>query len=128
MALDAEKRPSRALASNQGHLLWAGAVPRERAARVRDALMSEAMFSGWGIRTLARGESAHLMQWGFGLNAEGFERRLRIIRPSLPHWVNRVAVPGIPVAGASIDLCFERAGGQVKLSEARIDGDVEVCA
>ena len=68
------------------------------------------------------------MQWGFGLNAEGFDRRLRIIRPSLPHRVDRVSVPGIPVAGASIDLCFEWAGERVKLSDAQIDGDVEVCA
>ena len=55
MALDGEGRPSAALASNQGHLLWAGAVPPERARGVRDALMGEAMFSGWGIRTLGGG-------------------------------------------------------------------------
>ena len=76
----------------------------------------------------AAGAIPHLMQWAFGLNAEGFDRRLRIIRPSLPHWINRVAVPGIPVGGASIDLSFERNGDQVRLAHARIDGDVEVCA
>ena len=57
MALDGEGRLSTALASNQGHLLWAGAVPPERARGVRDALMGEAMFSGWGIRTLGLGEA-----------------------------------------------------------------------
>ena len=51
MAIDGEGRPSGALASNQGHLLWAGAVPPERARAVRDALMGEELFTGWGIRT-----------------------------------------------------------------------------
>jgi glycogen debranching enzyme len=59
MALDRDGRPSGALASNQGHLLWARAVSRERAVAVRDAMMSPAMFSGWGIRTLASGEAAY---------------------------------------------------------------------
>ena len=44
------------LASNQGHALWAPRVPRLRARAIRDALMGPAMFSGWGIRTLAAGE------------------------------------------------------------------------
>lgn len=210
MALDADKRPSRALASNQGHLLWADAVPPERAPQVRDALMGHAMFTGWGIRTLAEGEPAYnpigyhtgsvwphdnaliavglrrygfdeaftrvfeglleaasrfsnyrlpelfagfsgsdyespvpypvacrpqawaagaipyLMQWGFGLTAEGLERRLRVSRPSLPRWVNRVEVPGIALAGASIDLRFERSSERVTLKDFRVEGDVEV--
>ena len=58
MALDGQKRPTRALASNQGHLLWARAVSPERAAAVRDALLSEDAHSGWGVRTLAASESA----------------------------------------------------------------------
>jgi glycogen debranching enzyme len=47
------------LASNQGHLLWAGAVSPERARAIRDALMSPRSFSGWGIRTLAEGEPGY---------------------------------------------------------------------
>jgi glycogen debranching enzyme len=47
------------LASNQGHLLWAGAVTPDRAAAIRDALMSPRSFSGWGIRTLAEGEPGY---------------------------------------------------------------------
>jgi glycogen debranching enzyme len=56
MALDRDGEPSPVLASNQGHLLWAGAVPPERAHAVRDALMGRALNSGWGIRTLGREE------------------------------------------------------------------------
>ena len=59
MGFGADGRPSRALASNQGHLLWGRAVAQQRAAAIRDALMSPAMFSGWGIRTLAEGEAGY---------------------------------------------------------------------
>jgi glycogen debranching enzyme len=57
MALDADKTPSAALASNQGHLLWAGALSRPRAAAVCRSLMSERSYSGWGVRTLADQEA-----------------------------------------------------------------------
>jgi glycogen debranching enzyme len=212
MGIGGDGRASGALASNQGHLLWSGAVSRERGARVRDAMMGEAMFSGWGIRTLGRGEAAfnpvgyhlgtvwphdtamiavglrayghdrdflavfealleaashaddyrlpelfagfsrtqfevpvpypvackpqawaaaaipYLMTSGLGLRAEGLERRLLVRRPSLPHWVSRVEVEGLRIAGSSVDLLFERAGAGegVALTDARIDGDVEV--
>ena len=59
MGFGADGRPSEALASNQGHLLWALALPQDRAQAVRDALMSDAMFSGWGVRTLAQGEAGY---------------------------------------------------------------------
>jgi glycogen debranching enzyme len=53
MGLDRDKRPIDALASNVGHCLWAGIVDEERAPLVADRLLSNEMFSGWGIRTLA---------------------------------------------------------------------------
>jgi glycogen debranching enzyme len=56
IGLDGRKQPGSCLASNQGHLLWAGVVPAPRARGVRALLMGEAMFSGWGIRTLAAGQ------------------------------------------------------------------------
>jgi glycogen debranching enzyme len=212
MGFGADGRPSEALASNQGHLLWAWALPQQRAQAVRDALMSDAMFSGWGIRTLAEGEVGYnpvgyhlgtvwphdtamiafgLRKHGFdedfarifealleaGSNSEGYRlpelfagfsrtdfdspvpypvacqpqawaagsipylttsglglvpdalgRRLRVRRPSLPRWLNRVEVRGLRVADARVDLLFERAGAgeQVVLTDARIEGDVEV--
>ena len=212
MAIDGDGRPSRALASNQGHLLWADAVPAERAAAIRNALLDDAMFSGWGIRTLARGEAGfnpvgyhlgtvwphdtamiaaglrsygydddfrlifealidaashadqfrlpelfagfsraqfetpvpypvacHPQAWasgalpylltsGLGLRADGLERTLRVRRPSLPRWVNRVEVRGLRIAAASVDLLFTRAvdGEHVALTDASVDGDVEV--
>jgi glycogen debranching enzyme len=213
MALDADKRASRALASNQGHLLWSVAIPRERAAAVRTALMSDGLYSGWGVRTLSDDERAFnpvgyhvgtvwphdnaffavgLRKYGFdeaflrifgdlidaagnfsdfrlpelfagfartdyespvpypvacspqawaagalpsmliaglGLVPNGLERRLCISRPSLPRQVSRLALNGLRVAGARIDLLFERVAGRpdsVVLSDVRIDGDVDV--
>ncbi|MGZ4229765.1 MAG: amylo-alpha-1,6-glucosidase [Solirubrobacteraceae bacterium] len=58
IALDGQKCASRVLASNQGHLLWAGAVASERAEAICRALMSGASYSGWGVRTLSREERA----------------------------------------------------------------------
>jgi glycogen debranching enzyme len=56
MALTADKRPTRVIASNAGHVLWAGAADPDKARRVTDRLLWKDMFSGWGIRTLASGE------------------------------------------------------------------------
>jgi glycogen debranching enzyme len=59
MAIGGDGRAAPTLASNQGHLLWARAVPPERAGRIRDALAQPSMHSGWGIRTLAAGVPAY---------------------------------------------------------------------
>jgi glycogen debranching enzyme len=210
MGFGADGRASEALASNQGHLLWANAPAPERARAVRDALMSDAMFSGWGLRTLAAGEAGYnpvgyhlgtiwphdtamialgLREYGFdadfelifealleaasrseayrlpelfagyprapfeppvpypvacrpqawaagaipylvtgalGLVPDGLARRLRVRRPLLPARLSRVELRGLRIADARVDLVFERAGEEVALTDARIDGDVEV--
>ncbi|MDO3704884.1 glycogen debranching N-terminal domain-containing protein [Micromonospora sp. C28SCA-DRY-2] len=56
VALDGDKNRVDAMTSNLGHLLWSGIVPAERAAAVVRQLMSDDMFSGWGIRTMSRRE------------------------------------------------------------------------
>jgi glycogen debranching enzyme len=53
VGLDGDKRRIDSLTSNMGHLLWSGIVPEERARLVAGQLMSDAMFSGWGVRTLS---------------------------------------------------------------------------
>ncbi len=53
VALDGEKHPVDALASNMGHCLWSGIIDPEHAAAVAAHLLSPDMFSGWGLRTLA---------------------------------------------------------------------------
>jgi len=59
IGLDGDKRPGSGLTSNQGHLLWANAVSDERAQAIRDVLMSDDMFTGWGIRTLAESHAGY---------------------------------------------------------------------
>jgi hypothetical protein len=66
---------------------------------------------------------------GLGLVPDGLERTLRIRRPCLPRHVGRLALEGLRIAGARVDLVFERVGGRgdsVALTDARIDGDLEV--
>ena len=48
-----------ALASNNGHLLWSGIVDKSKAKAVARHLMSPAMYSGWGVRTLAEGQGRY---------------------------------------------------------------------
>lgn len=210
LALDGDGRASAALASNQGHALWAAAISPERARAVRNALMSEDLFSGWGIRTLGRREAGfnpvgyhlgtvwphdtalcaaglrhygydddfvtifealleaashaedyrlpelfagfsrtefetpvpypvacrpqawaagaipYLLTAGLGLHAAAFDHTLRIRRPSLPRWVNRVEVKDLRVGDARVDLLFERAGSRVTLTDAHVNGHCDV--
>jgi glycogen debranching enzyme len=53
MGLDRDKRPLDALTSNIGHCLWTGIVDEDKAEIIGTRLVSNEMFSGWGIRTLA---------------------------------------------------------------------------
>ncbi len=59
LALDGAKEPCRVRTSNAGQLLFTGIVREDRARRVASDLMSQKFFSGWGIRTVARGEARY---------------------------------------------------------------------
>jgi glycogen debranching enzyme len=59
IALDRDKKPVDALASNMAHCLWTGIVDDSKAAKVVEKLMSAEMFTGWGIRTLASNMGAY---------------------------------------------------------------------
>ncbi|HKA85080.1 MAG TPA: glycogen debranching N-terminal domain-containing protein [Acidimicrobiales bacterium] len=53
LALDGEKRQVGSLASNIGHCLWTGILYEDKAAILAKQLVSDDLFSGWGLRTLA---------------------------------------------------------------------------
>ncbi|MFR9777161.1 glycogen debranching N-terminal domain-containing protein [Micromonospora sp. MS34] len=59
IALDGDGRQVDGLASNIGHLLWSGILPEARAARVAQQLMTPRLFSGWGVRTFAEGQTRY---------------------------------------------------------------------
>jgi glycogen debranching enzyme len=210
IGLDGAGRPGSGLTSNQGHLLWAGTVPEERARSIRAVLMAEPMFTGWGTRTLAerhagynplgyhtgtvwphdtaliaaglrrygfdadfgalfeglleaasrlpahrmpelfggfprRGDEApvpypvacrpqawaagaipQLLTAGLGLQPDGLAGVLRVVRPWLPRWVDRIELEGLQVAGARVDLRFERDGTRTLLADARVAGKLDV--
>jgi glycogen debranching enzyme len=53
VALDGDKKPVDACASNMGHCLWSGIVDEDKAPLVAEQLLSPSMFTGWGVRTLS---------------------------------------------------------------------------
>ncbi len=59
LALDRDKTPVDSLCSNMGHLLWSGIVPPHRVDQVVDALMGDALWSGWGVRTMSTDDRAY---------------------------------------------------------------------
>jgi len=59
LALDGKKMPCKVRSSNPGHALWCGIIPPKRAAVVASALLDSDFFSGWGVRTVAKGEARY---------------------------------------------------------------------
>jgi glycogen debranching enzyme len=59
LALDREKNKVDSLTSNIGHLLWSGIVPPARVDAIVDALMGDALWSGWGVRTMSDADAAY---------------------------------------------------------------------
>ena len=59
LALDGTKKPCRVRTSNAGQLLFTGITRPESAAKVATGLLQPRFFSGWGIRTVAKGEARY---------------------------------------------------------------------
>ncbi|MBA2664224.1 MAG: amylo-alpha-1,6-glucosidase [Bradymonadaceae bacterium] len=59
MALDSDKRPLRSIGSNAGHCLATGIIDRSMAGPIAGRLLSDDMFSGWGVRTLSSEHPAY---------------------------------------------------------------------
>jgi glycogen debranching enzyme len=104
IGLDGDKRPIDSLTSNIGQLLWSGIVPTERAAVIARQLMSDALFSGWGVRTLSTDDA--------GFNPIGYHRGTvwphdnSIIASGLARYgfrdeANRISVALLQAAGYS---------------------------
>jgi len=59
LALDGKKRKVDSLTSNIGHLLWSGIAEDDKADSCVKHLMSDELFTGWGIRTMASSEGSY---------------------------------------------------------------------
>jgi glycogen debranching enzyme len=59
LALDGDKKPCHISTSNAGHCLFSGIATQKHAEKTAKTLLSEEMFSGWGIRTLATSEARY---------------------------------------------------------------------
>jgi glycogen debranching enzyme len=53
LALDGDKRPVDSITSNPGHALWSGIVDEQHAPALAERLLSDELFSGWGVRTMS---------------------------------------------------------------------------
>jgi glycogen debranching enzyme len=98
LALDADKRRVDSLTSNIGHLLWSGIVPPHRVDAVVDRLMGDDLWSGWGVRTMAKSDVGYspltyhngtvwphdnsLIAWGFARYGRWPEAQ-RIVRRTI---------------------------------------------
>jgi glycogen debranching enzyme len=56
IALDGQKKPCRVLNSNAGHCLFSGIATEAHAAAIASEMLGPKFSSGWGIRTIAKGE------------------------------------------------------------------------
>ncbi len=210
LALDGDKRPCRVRSSNAGHALFSGIALPERAGPVVNGLMSNASYSGWGIRTIATSESRYnpmsyhngsvwphdngLIAMGFGryglkhplmrlltalfdaslflelkrlpelfcgfarrahtgptaypvacapqawssasvfamvgallgISFEPAARRICLMRPMLPAWLDTLKLSNLRLGGAAVDLLLERRGEEVAPHVVRRSGDVDV--
>jgi glycogen debranching enzyme len=59
LALDGAKKPCLVRASNAGHAMFTGIASPERAQQMAKLFLGPDFYSGWGIRTVARGESRY---------------------------------------------------------------------
>lgn len=59
LALDGQKKQCAVRASNSGHALYCGIASEARAVSVASVLMSQEMFSGWGVRTVGSSETRY---------------------------------------------------------------------
>lgn len=59
LALDGKKQPCRVRTSNAAHVLWTGIAKPERAKRIGVEVTKPNFMSGWGVRTVAVGESRY---------------------------------------------------------------------
>jgi len=205
-----KREPLDVVSSNPGHALWAGALRPGRATAVAQRLMSDGLYSGWGVRTLSAQERAynplgyhlgtvwphdnafiaaglkryafddaacrifsdlveastffehhrlpelfagfpregfgvpvrypvacHPQAWAagsvplmlqalLGLEPDAFERRLTVVRPVLPAFVEHLRLEQLRVGDAEVDLEFSSGSRGAKARVVAVRGELDV--
>jgi glycogen debranching enzyme len=63
----------------------------------------------------AAGAFPLMTQAMLGLKAEASEKRLRVVNPRLPYWLNSVLVSGLRVGAGSVTLLYRRDGADTRV-------------
>jgi glycogen debranching enzyme len=74
----------------------------------------------------AAGTMPYFLTILLGLEPEGFENRLRVVRPVFPDFVNHIDMQNIRVGSARADLRFERVEGKVNVNILKSDGKFDL--
>jgi glycogen debranching enzyme len=75
----------------------------------------------------AAGSFPFLVETSLGLVPEGFDNRLRVIRPSLPECVNDVIIRHLKVGRGAVDLRFLRQhDGSIEVQVVNVAGTLSV--
>jgi glycogen debranching enzyme len=74
----------------------------------------------------ASGSFPFLLTTLLGLTPEAFEKRLRIIRPLLPEFLDRLELRRLHVGGAVVDLAFRREAQDIHVDVVKLQGELEV--
>jgi glycogen debranching enzyme len=73
----------------------------------------------------AAGAIPHILTVLLGLRPDGFDGRLKVVRPRLPVFVPRLEIHGLPIGTGRVDLTFARqAGGTTTAEQSASSPDV----
>jgi glycogen debranching enzyme len=67
-----------------------------------------------------------LLQTMLGLRADATARRLDLVRPTLPEWLTKLTITGLPVGDDSVDLLVHRWRGRTSAELLGRRGSIEV--
>ena len=74
----------------------------------------------------AAGAMPFLLETLLGLVPEAFERRLRIVRPILPDFLDRLQLRRLRVGRAKLDLGFQQGPRGIEVEVLKVEGDLSV--
>ena len=68
----------------------------------------------------------HLLRTMLGLRADAHARRLELVLPTLPEWLTKLTITGLPVGGDSVDLLVHRWRGRTSAELLARRGSIDV--